>query len=261
MLGRMAHSTVASFPGRDGTRLAYREAGAGRPLVLLHGIAVASTMWERHGLAEAFADLGHRVLMPDFRGHGQSARPQDAAAYPPDVLTDDALALVDHLGLVDYDLGGYSLGGRIVVRMLVRGATPARAFVAGQGLREVHGGVATGAGAQLRKMIAGWGTGAPGSKQERSERWARASGMDPVAVVHVLDSLVATPTGPVGDVTIPTLVLVGRDDPRAASAAELVDVMPAATLVEVDGDHGTAPAAPAFAQVVGRFLAGQPAGR
>jgi 2-polyprenyl-6-methoxyphenol hydroxylase-like FAD-dependent oxidoreductase len=39
----------------------------------------------------------------------------------------------------DYDLGGYSLGGRIVVRMLVRGATPGRAVVGGQGLRELLG--------------------------------------------------------------------------------------------------------------------------
>lgn len=261
MLGRMAPSTVAFFPGWDGTRLAYRVMGEGRPLVLLHGVAVASTMWERHGLAEVFAGLGHRVLMPDLRGHGLSAKPQDAAAYPPDVLTDDALAFVEHLTLVDYDLGGYSLGGRIVVQMMVRGATPARAFVGGQGLREVNGGVATGAGAQLRRMIAGWGTGAPGSEQERSERWARASGLDPVATVHVLNSLVATATEPVGGVEVPTLVVVGRDDPRAASAAELVDALPEATLVEVPGDHGTAPAAPQFATAVGQFLAGEPAGR
>ncbi|MDT3443560.1 alpha/beta fold hydrolase [Pseudofrankia sp. BMG5.37] len=257
----MVNSTLAYFPGRDGARLAYRVVGAGRPLVLLSGAAGDSTMWEHYGLAEAFAALGRRVLMPDFRGHGRSAKPQDVAAYPPDVLTDDALAFVDHLGLVDYDLGGYSLGGRIVVRMMVRGATPARAFVGGQGLREVSRGVAGGAGVQLRKMAAGWGTGAPGSEQERSERWARESGLDPVAMVHVLDSLVATPAERVGGVEVPTLVVVGRDDPRAASAAELVDALPQATLVEVAGDHGTAPAAPEFATAVGQFLAGQPVGR
>src|SRR5262249_44741175 len=65
----------------------------------------------------------------------------DSAAYPPDVLADDGLALVEHLGLSngDYDLGGYSLGARIVVRMLVRGAKPGRAIVAGQGLAKVSG--------------------------------------------------------------------------------------------------------------------------
>ena len=44
--------------------------------------------------------------------------PHDPLSYPPDVLADDGLALIDWLGLDDYDLGGYSLGGRIVLRML-----------------------------------------------------------------------------------------------------------------------------------------------
>jgi hypothetical protein len=57
------------------------------------------------------------------------------------VLADDGLALIGHLGFGagEYDLGGYSLGGRIVVRMLVRGARPGRAVVAGQGLAKVCG--------------------------------------------------------------------------------------------------------------------------
>jgi len=118
------------FPGRDGVNLAYREVGEGRPLVLLHGLVGDATQWLRHGQAEAIAASGYRVIMPDFRGHGASAKPHDASAYPPDVLADDGLALLDHLGLDDYDLGGYSLGARIVVRMLVRGATPRRAVVA-----------------------------------------------------------------------------------------------------------------------------------
>jgi len=52
----------------------------------------------------------------------ERAQSHDPAAYPPDVLADDGLALVEHLGLGDgdYDLGGYSLGARIVVRMLAR---------------------------------------------------------------------------------------------------------------------------------------------
>lgn len=55
-------------------------------------------------------------------------------SYPPDVLADDGLALINWLRLDDYDLGGYSLGARIVPRMLVRGVGPAHAIVAGQGL-------------------------------------------------------------------------------------------------------------------------------
>jgi len=43
-----------------------------------------------------------------------------------DVLAMDAEALIAHLGLSDYDLGGYSLGGRTTARLLVRGARPRR---------------------------------------------------------------------------------------------------------------------------------------
>ena len=83
------------------------------------------------GIAGRIAGRGYRVILPDLRGHGASARPHDAAAYPPDALADDGLALIEHLGLTGYDLGGYSLGGRTVIRILARGATPGRANVGG----------------------------------------------------------------------------------------------------------------------------------
>jgi pimeloyl-ACP methyl ester carboxylesterase len=178
------------FRGHDGAGLACREVGDGRPLILLHGLAADGTMWLRPG--QGLADAGFRLILPDLRGHGQSAKPHDGGAYPLDVLADDGLALVEHLGLDDYDLGGYSLGARIVVRMLVRGATPRRAIVAGQGLREVLG-IGGGAGAMLRRVIAGAGTHQPGSPEERTERWMRSSGVDSVALVPVLDSIAATP--------------------------------------------------------------------
>ncbi len=129
---------VRYFQARDAAELAYRELGEGRPLVLIHGyFSTALVNWVRYGHAALIAAQGHRVIMPDLRGHGDSAKPHDAAAYPPDVLTDDGFALLDHLGLTEYDLGGYSLGGRTALRMLVRGATPGRAIVAGMGLEGI----------------------------------------------------------------------------------------------------------------------------
>jgi pimeloyl-ACP methyl ester carboxylesterase len=246
---------LSYFSGRDGVSLAYREAGSGtsgRPLVLLHGLTGDGTLWLRHG--PTFAAAGHRVIMPDFRGHGRSAKPHDAPAYPRDVLTDDGFALLEHLGLDDYDLGGYSLGARIVVRMLVRGATPRRAVVAGQGLRQVLG-VGGGAGSILRPILAGWGTFAPGSAEARTEQWLRASGEDPVALLHVLDSIVATPVEPVAGIQVPTLVVMGADDERAASADELVATLPRATRAVVPGTHSTAPATPELATAIVDFLA------
>lgn len=254
----MPDPAVSFFPGRDGVSLAYREVGEGRPLVLLHGLLGDGTLWLRHGQAETIAAHGYRVILPDFRGHGRSARPRDPAAYPPDVLADDGLALVEHLGLDGYDLGGYSLGARIAVRMLVRGATPGRAVVGGQGLREILGS-GGGAGARLRPILAGWGTFEPGSPEHRFEQWLRDSDEDPVALTHVLDSVVATPAGPIGGIQVPTLVVVGADDERAATADELVAALPRGVRAEVPGDHGTAIAAPELTAAIVDFLISDPA--
>ncbi len=250
----MPGPAVSFFSGRDGVRLAYREVGQGRPLILLHGITGDATLWLRHGQAQTIAARGHRVIMPDFRGHGRSAKPHDASAYPLDVLTDDGFALVEHLGVDDYDLGGYSLGARIVVRMLVRGATPGRAVVGGQGLHEVLG-IGGGAGSFLRRAFAGPDTSEPGSPEEQAARRLRSSGEDPVALLHVLDSVVATPAEPLGHVRVPTLVAVGSDDERAHLADELVAALPRGIRAVVPGDHRTAAAAPEFVAAIADFLA------
>jgi pimeloyl-ACP methyl ester carboxylesterase len=250
----MLSPTVSFFSGRDGVRLAFREVGEGRPLLLLHGISGDAMLWLRDGQAETLAARGHRVILPDFRGHGRSAKPHDASAYPADVLTDDGFALVEHLGLVDYDLGGYSLGARIVVRMLVRGATPRRAVVGGQGLREVLG-VGGGAGSFLRRALAGSETFEPGSPEERAAQRLRSSGEDPIALVHVLDSVVATPVEPLGRIQVPTLVAVGNDDERVHSADQLVAALPRGIRALVPGDHRTAPATPEFVAAIVDFLA------
>jgi pimeloyl-ACP methyl ester carboxylesterase len=245
---------VPFFPGRDGASLAYREVGDGRPLVLLHGLAGDGTLWLQHGRAETLAAAGHRLILPDFRGHGSSAKPHEAAAYPPDVLTDDCPALIEHLGLDEYDLGGYSLGARIVVRMLVRGATPGRAVVAGQGLDQVLG-LGGGAGLMLRRVLAGFGTFEPGSAQERAEEWLRSGGKDPVALGHALDSIVATRVELLGRIQVRTLVAIGADDERAASVDQLVAALPRATRVVVPGNHSTAAVAPELTAAIVDFLA------
>ncbi|MGH3630637.1 MAG: alpha/beta fold hydrolase [Sciscionella sp.] len=96
---------VHRFPGCGGLELIYRGTGQVRPLVLLHGLAANGLQWCHHGPAAAIAGRGHSVILPDLRSHGESARPHDPVYYPPDVLVDDGLALIDWLGLDDYDLG------------------------------------------------------------------------------------------------------------------------------------------------------------
>ena len=112
---------TAFIAGHGGARLAVHRLGAGRPVVLLHGLFSSGEMnWRRYGAATEIASAGYRVIMPDFRAHGHSAAPHDAAAYPPDVLAMDIEALIAQLGLTDFDIAGYSMGARTLVRLLAR---------------------------------------------------------------------------------------------------------------------------------------------
>ena len=245
------------FAGRDGVELACRETGSGRPLILLHGFMGAGSQM-LDGWAGTFAGQGRRVVLPDFRGHGDSAKPHDPAAYPPDVLADDGLALVEHLGLGDgdYDLGGYSLGARIVLRMLVRGAKPGRAIVAGQGLAKVSGPQGGGAIYRVLTALVDGVAIEPGSRDALIAQWISKLGADPRALLRVPDSLVPTPEDALRQITIPALVAIGDRDERS-DADELAVCLGDARFIRVPGGHESAFAAPELAAAMAAFLAGR----
>jgi pimeloyl-ACP methyl ester carboxylesterase len=244
------------FAGRDGLALACREIGSGRPLLLLHGFIGSGSHLLEQGQAKLLAEQGYRVIAPDFRGHGDSANPHDPAAYPPDVLADDGLALVEHLGFGarEYDLGGYSLGARIVVRMLGRGAKPGRAIVAGQGLAKVSGPQGGGPNYRVLTALVGGVAIEPDSPDAPVAHWISKLGSDPQALLHVLNSLVPTPEAALRQITIPTLVAIGDQDERS-DADELAALLPDARFVRVPGDHGSAFAAPELGAAIAAFLA------
>jgi len=243
------------FTGRDGVRLACSETGSGRPLILLHGFMGMGSHLLESGPAAAFVEQGYRVILPDFRGHGDSAKPHDPAAYPPDVLADDGLALVEHLGLGDgdYDLGGYSLGARIVVRMLARGAKPGRAIAAGQGLAKVSGPQGGGVNERMLTALVDGVALEPDSPDARMASWISELGADPRALLYVLKSLVPTPESALREITVPTLVAIGDEDERS-DADELAALLVDAEYVRVPGNHGSAFAAPELAAAMVAFL-------
>lgn len=226
------------FQSFDGTEIAWTEMGEGRPVVLIHGyMSDAQTNWIRFGHAGKIAAAGRRVILPDLRGHGQSARPHDPAAYPPDALAMDGEALVAHLGLGDYDLGGYSLGARTTMRMLARGIAPAprRIVFAGMGL---EGLVDTHRRAgHFRDILRNLGSFDRGSPQWMVEAFLKTTKGDPVALLNILETFVDTPQEQVVAVSQPVLVLAGEDDEDNGSHRALADALPGATLVEVPGGH------------------------
>jgi len=241
------------FDSFDGTRLAWREVGEGRPLVLIHGyFSDAFTNWIRYGHAALIASRGFRVIMPDLRAHGSSAKPHDAASYPPDVLMHDGFALIAHLGLTDYDLAGYSLGGRTTVRMLANGASPRRAVVSGMGYQGiVH---TAGRGRHFRHVLTNLGSFERGSNEWLTEAFLKTTKGDPVALLHILDTFVDTPAQAVAAIATPTLVLTGVDDHDNGSGEGLAGALPHGSFRAMPGNHMSAVIKPELGQEIGDFL-------
>ncbi|HEY6927357.1 MAG TPA: alpha/beta fold hydrolase, partial [Steroidobacteraceae bacterium] len=212
----------------------------------------ATVNWLRYGHAAKIAARGYRVIMPDLRAHGDSARPHDAAHYPPDILADDGFALIEELKLTDYDLGGYSMGARTTVRMLARGATPGRAIIAGMGLEGITN--TAGRGSYFRDILSHPGTFKPGSAQWMAEAFLKTVGGDPVALLHILDTFVDTPSEVLGRIRTPALVLVGVEDDDNGSGRALAAALPQARYVEIAGNHMSAVTKPALGAAIAEFL-------
>jgi len=241
------------FDSTDGARIAWRELGEGRPVVLIHGyFSNAHVNWVKYGHAAAVAAAGFRVIMPDLRGHGDSATPHDAAAYPPDVLMRDNMALVAHLGLTDYDLGGYSLGARTTVRMLAGGAAPRRVVLSGMGLQGIVD--TAGRGGYFRRVLTGLGGFERGSPEWLTEAFLKTTGGDATALLRVLDTFVDTPLAAVRAIDRPAAVICGVEDRDNGPAAALADALPDGRLVEVPGNHMSAVTRPELGRAVAEFL-------
>ena len=94
----------------DGLNIAYARAGAGIPLVLLHGYPLDRSIWD---LLLPLLEHDFDLLMPDLRGFGESdvADPgRSLASYAADVL-----ALMQQLGLIKAHVVGHSMGGYVAL--------------------------------------------------------------------------------------------------------------------------------------------------
>jgi pimeloyl-ACP methyl ester carboxylesterase len=209
--------------------------------------------WIKFGHAAEIAGRGFRLIMPDLRAHGASAKPHEPSAYPPDVLARDGLALIRHLGLQDYDLGGYSLGARTCVRMLLSGAAPRRLVLGGMGLQGL---LDTGARARhFRRILENYGSFEPGSPEYMVQAFLRTTKGDPKALLLLLDSFVDSDPDELPTIKQETLVLAGAEDQDNGSAAELADLLPNGHLVEVPGGHMSVVTTAPFGRAIADFLA------
>src|SRR4051812_34750480 len=127
----MSHFVTA----RDGAKIVYEVSGDGPPVVLVHGFGSnrvlnwKSTLWYR-----TLTRAGHQVIALDLRGHGESSKPHESAAYEEGGMAADIAAVMDDLGLQAADVMGYSMGAFLTIRLMCD-ETPRvrRAVLAGVG--------------------------------------------------------------------------------------------------------------------------------
>ncbi|MCU1625177.1 MAG: alpha/beta hydrolase [Pseudonocardia sp.] len=101
-------------------------AGSGPPLVLLHGGLLSIDL--------SFDDLlprlaGRRTISVELQGHGPTADVADREMSVPEMAR-DIVGLLDHLGVAEADLFGFSLGGMVATGVAVRFPGRARRLVA-----------------------------------------------------------------------------------------------------------------------------------
>lgn len=238
----------ASF---DGAQMFYRRMGQGPPVILMHGfLSDGPRTWFNTGIAQSLAQAGFSVVAPDARAHGLSAAPP--GPYPKDVMAMDVEALVRTLRLRSYRLFGYAMGARTAVRLMARGARPARCVLGGAGILGTTD-VERVARPNLESIRTGRNARDPrlGVLVQSAIRLQKLS---PAALIAVLQAQVSTPRADLQSIRTPALVLTGDKDEVEGSPAELATLLGAGAVTRPPGDHVSALREPRFGQLATAFL-------
>jgi pimeloyl-ACP methyl ester carboxylesterase len=245
---------VHHWKASDGIDLAWHELGEGRPVILLHGLFSDANMnWIRFGHAARVAAAGFRVIMPDLRAHGLSGRPHEPEYYPRGILARDLRELVAHLGLADFDLGGFSLGARTTVEGIGEGLKPRRAILGGAGLeglrhweRRKH---------FFLEAIELFDRVQRGDPHWLSIQFMKSQKVDRVAAGLLLESFADAFVDWLKAFTMPTMVVCGSEDHDNGSGQELAAALPSATFREIPGTHMSSVTKPELGEAIAEFLA------
>ena len=244
----------------DGVEIAFLDDGEGEPIVLVHGFASTKEVnWVSPGWVSTLTQAGRRVVALDNRGHGESTKFYDPAAYHSAIMAEDVRALMDHLGLGRADVMGYSMGARIAAYLALAHPDRVRsAILGGLGIHLVEG------------------VGLPETVAEALEAASVADVTDPTAAMFRafaeqtksdLRALAACIRGSrqtlsrteVGRIAVPVLVAVGTADPIAGSAQALAALIPGAKVLPIPNrDHMLAVGDKAYKAGVLEFLGQRP---
>ncbi len=248
-----------NFSSFDGTDIAYLRAGDGPFVFLLHGFAADHRVnWVQPGVVDALVAAGHRVIAPDARGHGQSAKPHDPNAYGGDTMVKDVQALMDHLGVEQTHVVGYSMGSLLSARMVPL-EPRARSLILG--------GVGGRLGQQRRNPLSASVADALETDDPSTiadpvarafRRFADLTGADRLALAAIQRAPVGEPAQ-LDQIAVPTMVLTGDKDVLVGAPGELAAKIPGAIAKMLSGDHLTAVNDPAFPASIVEFIGSVPA--
>jgi pimeloyl-ACP methyl ester carboxylesterase len=258
------------------------------PVLLVHGFASSfERNWREPGWVDLLTDAGREVISTDLLGHGSSPKPHNPGEYVR--LESDVAALLRPETPVDAI--GFSLGARLLLsvaatrpgsfgRLVVGGVgesvlraddpEPVASAVESLADEAVAGPVAAGAGAgggdtrgagltDTGSPRSGPAVAARSSLARALVRFARTPGNDPVALAACLRRPVAPLSAELlADVQVPVLVVLGDQD-YAGPAEPLVDALPEASLVVLEGvDHLATPMNFGFIDAALEFLGALP---
>ncbi|MDJ1159403.1 alpha/beta hydrolase [Chelatococcus sp. SYSU_G07232] len=248
------------FFDSDGVRIAYVDlpahAGEGRPILLIHGFGSTHAVnWVNTLWTTTLGHAGFRVIAFDNRGHGESDKLYDPAAYDSNLMAEDARRLLDHLGIDRAAVMGYSMGARITAHLALAHPERVRAVIlGGLGFHLVEGvglplGIADAMEAPsldvltdpMQRMFRAF------ADQTRADRRALAA--------CIRGSRQTLTRDEVARIAAPTLVAVGTKDKIAGSPQALAALMPNARALDIpDKDHNPAVGDRVFKHAAVAFL-------
>ncbi len=226
------------------------------PVLCVHGFGSSTRdNWVNTGWVRDLLRAGFRVIAVDQRGHGESEKPHDAAAYTMPTLVSDLVAVLDTYLVDQVRYLGYSLGGRVGWQLAVDAPEHVE--------RAVLGGIPDGRPlARLRvdqaRAFLDHGTPVEDATTQRYVSLAeRVPGNDLRALVAIAEGmrLGETDPDPSAPPQQPVLIATGTDDPIHDQSAHLAGLLPRGEFADIPKRHHVnAPGSRAFRETGLEFL-------
>jgi pimeloyl-ACP methyl ester carboxylesterase len=226
------------FADNQGVRIHYQTVGGGPALVLHHATLGSGADWVDLGYVDALKE-DHQLILLDSRGHGESDKPHDPAAYDLGLRALDVLAVLDDLSIRKSDYFGYSMGGWIGFELAKLAPNRFNSFIIGGAHPFVENLQA------LRDLM-------PRNRREFATAMDQLFGdrlpaMRSRFLINDLDALQALTQDRESNadglplMTMPCLLFVGELDPRLARVRECASALQNPTLLTLpECDHFTA---------------------